>query len=506
MRKICLAVLIVISFLPKAKGQTSIKVVEDYHKDKIAFFEDWWQNPAMRFAFPIQQFTDVSLNYRQENNEAFATQKGADLNVFTFRANSFFRDTTQLYYGKAMYSKWNVEGYNWNTIADVDLLQPYIVADTIGGKMYNEKYIFAGGYARRFSKFSLGALASFRAMTSYKKKDPRPENTVSDLHLNLGAAWEMSNTYSLGVTFLFKKYTQDNKISIFKDGSGTMLYYLRGLGIADEHFSTVITYNSSPSNKYKLNDYGILLSLFPTEESACLAMLSYEKKDLGFLYQKGTIWQDISDLQTNLAKGSFGYRFQVNDVGFLTKIYGQYGNQIGTEYIYKMNGLLLSTAEKYKNTNYLGGFEVLGTYAWKNVNSLTKLNVAYSSQEERYGNAKKITSSAKDVGNITLNLQENLLWNFEKSAFLAKVALGYRHNLNKDLRAGTLTADGARANLIQPNYLFEISDYFAGQLTLRYDYQLNEKFRIYGKGMCYYANYDDLGNRQYFQIAIGVSF
>lgn len=506
MRKIFLALIIGCSLLQIAKGQTSAKVVEDYHKEKIHFFADWWQNPAMRFAYPVQQFTDVSLNYQQKDNEAFAIQKGSDLNAFTFRANSFFRDTTQLYYGKAAYNKWNIEGYKWNTVADVDLLQPYIVADTIGGKMYNEQYAFAGGYARRFSKISVGAFASYRAMTAYKKKDPRPKSTVSHLKVNLGGTWAMSAKYTLGTSLLFNKYTQDHHISIFKDGSGAMLYYLRGLGIADERFSTGITDKSGSSNKYRQKGYGATVSLFPAKQRGFLGTLSVRTKDLELLKEKGPIMQKISTLQTNFVKGNLGYKFNIKTIGCIAKIYGHYGEQSGKEYIYRTNSTVLSIVEKYKSSNYIAGFEALGAYDWENVKSLTKLSVAYNSQEERYGNTKKLTSSTKDVGNFSINLQENLLWHFEKSTFFTKVGLGYRHNLNKNLRTGTLTADRAKATLVLPDYLFETNSCLAGQLSLRYDYQLNETFCIYGKGLYNYANYEDLGSRQHYQITVGLAF
>ncbi len=506
MRNLFPIVLICLGFSFMVRGQETKKPVEDHHREEIAFFTDWWQNPAMRFSYPLQQFTDVSVSFLQKDNEAFATQKGSDVNKFKFRANSFSKDTTQLYYGKAIYGKWNDGGYKWNTVADVGTLQPYIIADTIGGKMYNEKYFFSGGYAKRFSKISLGAFTSYRAMTAYKKKDPRPNNTVSDLNVRLGSAWEMSTKYTLGLDIHFNKYQQDQHIAVYRDGGGAMLYYLRGLGVADERFSTVITDNSSSSNKYKQNNYGATLSLFPKRQKGFLSTVSFSKIDLELFKYLGKILLNISDLKTNLTKASLGYKFNVKNVGCLLKVYGQYREQKGKEYIYRQNSTLLSTAEKYKNTVYVGGMEALGSYQWKNTNSLTRLNIAYSDQEERYTGLRSITSSAKDVGNITIRLQENLLWDLGKNSLLTKFGVGYRHNLEKDLKTGSLTAERARETLVVPDYLFETSDFVSGQFTLRYDYQLTHKYGVYGKGIYQYAKYQELGNRQQYQIAVGLAF
>ncbi len=506
MRNLSLILQICLSFLFTVKAQESKRIVEDFHEEEITFLSDWWKNPAMRFAYPLQQFTDVSVNFLKKDAKAFAIQEGADTHKFEFRSNSFFKDTKQLYYGSANYSKWNIEGYKWNTIADINLLQPYIIADTIGGKMYNEQYFFSGGYARRFSRIGVGAFASYRAKTAYKKIDPRPNNTVSDLKVRLGTAWKMSSNYTLGGAIDFNKYQQDQSMSVYKDGGGAKIYYLRGLGVADERFSTVITDRSGVGNKYKQNDYGLTLSFFPSQQRGFLSMISFSNANLELLKQRGRTQMSVNELKTNLAKTSLGYKFTMKEVGCLVKLYGQYREQKGKEFIYKQNLTLLTTTEKYKNTEYRAGVEALGRYQWKNISSLTTLNIAYCNQEERYAGVRNSTSNAKNVGNIVLKLQENLLWSFEKSTLLTKFGIGYRHNLRKDLKTGTLTADRARETLVMPDYLFDTSNYILGNFTLRYDYKLTEKYAIYGKGICQYANYQDLGNRQHYQFSVGLAF
>lgn len=488
------------------KGQQVQPVVEDFHKEKIGFFADWWQNPAMRFYFPIEQFTDVSVNFSEKDHKAFATQEGADSNGFLFRANSFFKDRKQLYYGKATYSKINKENYKWNTVADVNLLQPYIVADTTGGKMYAEHYFFAGGYARRFAKINIGAFASYRAATAYKKKDPRPNNTVSDLRFNLGTAWTMSSKYTLGFDFDLNKYQQDQGIKIYQEGGGAALFYLRGLGVADERFSTVITDKSGVGNKYKKHTYGLNLTLFPVARNGFLVTFSGIKEHLRLLKYRGSLLQDVSALKTQELKSAVGYKFRVKNADWLVKAYGQYKEQKGKEYIYRQNGTLLSTTEKYKKENYVGGLESLLTYKWESIYTITQFEVSYTNTKEQYAGLKEITSSIKKKADMTFNLQENLLWNFEKSSLLVKIGTSYRHSLSKTLKTGILTAKGAKETLLTPDYLFETSNYIAGQLGLRYDYKLTEKYSIYGKTVCQYARYKEIGNRKEYKLSIGMAF
>lgn len=495
---LCLSVVI--------KGQDKQVVVEDFHQEKIDFFADWWQNPAMRFHFPIQKFTDVSLNFSEQDHTAFATQEGSGSNGFLFRANSFFRDTLQSYYGKAWYRKENKEGCRWNTVVDVNRLQPYIIADTLTNKVYAEHYFFSGGYARRFSQIALGAFASYRATTAYKKRDPRPNSTVSDLKVKLGATWRMSAKYSLGFHLDMNKYKQDQSMSIYKEGGSAPLYYLRGLGVADERFSTVITDRSGVANKYKQYIYGVNLTLFPSKQFGFLGTFSSDRGQLNLLKHQGAILLDISSLYSQQFKSSVGYKFRFRNVGYLVKAYGQFQALKGKEYIYRQNMTLLSIAEKYKKTVYTTGGEVLVSYKKGKRNSLTKLNVFYLNTEEQYAGLRATTSNAKKLQSITADLQENLFWKFEKSSLLMKLCLSYRHNLSKDLKTGSLTAERAKETLVLPDYFFETADYLSGQFSIRYDYKLATKYSVYGKVTSGYAKYKNIGNRKFYKLAIGLAF
>lgn len=68
---------------------------------------------------------------------------------------------------------------SWNSSSDYDLLNPYILADTLGGDTHCERYGFQGGYAVSKGKFQLGIEAIFRAEHEYRNVDPRMRGIVT---------------------------------------------------------------------------------------------------------------------------------------------------------------------------------------------------------------------------------------------------------------------------------------------------------------------------------------
>ena len=50
-------------------------------------------------------------------------------------------------WGNTSYNNGLKNNIKWSSTSDFLLLYPYVMADTIGGNLYNERYIFSGGCA-----------------------------------------------------------------------------------------------------------------------------------------------------------------------------------------------------------------------------------------------------------------------------------------------------------------------------------------------------------------------
>lgn len=503
MYKKLLSVLLCLSLLTIVKGQAK-RIVEDYYKEEINFFSEWWHNPAMRFASPHHQFTDVSFNYSQEDNEAFAVQKGSEISTFKFRANSFFRDANKLYYGKAAYNKWDIEGSKWNSSSDIDLIYPYIVADDARVKVANEQYSLAGGYAQRFGKINLGASASYRAMTAYKRKDPRPKNTIYDLSFRLGGTYQLSNKYLLGSSLYFNKYQQRQSIRVYAKANEPNLYYLRGIGITFDGFDITVKNGSVFGNEYIQNTYAVRLSLLPLDKKGVFATTYFSKKQLNLCESEEPL-REIITMNINTATANLGYGNKTLNMEYFVKLYGKYKQAKSKEYTYQVK-ILSQVLEKYTNMNYVAGLEALATYHLGNTKSLSNFDISYNRNNERYIDAQQRYCASKEINNLKGNIQQSFLWNFKKSSFLTKIGASYRHNLKKKLKTSDLTHSDIRETLVEPDFRFYTTNAIGGKLTLRYDYQLHKEFSIYGKTKYRYANYKNIGNRQYGEVTLGLTF
>lgn len=490
------------------KGQDLQAAVEDYHTEEILFFTDIWHNPTMRFSYPLQQTTDVSLTMGNTKNDAQAVQLGSKSNQFRFRANSFFRDKEKqyLYYGKATYSKGKEKDFRWNTLTDVALLQPYIVADTIGGEMDKEQYFFSGGYAKKLGKITLGGFGSYRAETAYKTLDPRPNNTVSDMNITLGSSIAITTNYQLGWDISYNRYQQNQNLGIYKDGGGAAIFFLRGFGVADEYFTGKITDKSSVANKYKIDSYRTGLSLYPQRNKGWFAAVSYQLFDFRLL-SVDKQYNDVSTFDSYSGKLQIGYKFQVKDRNWAAKGIGLYQQKDGTEYSYNFNNELLNTAPKYKEEKQVAEVEAMGEVVkTEKLKSYFLLGINYERKDISYMGIGRKAVNSEEYSNVTSSVAKIFQWSFPKSFFLVKLNAAYRFNVDEKLQAGTLVAKTAMETLVVPDHKFYTADCLRGSLLLRYDYSLKNAYRIYAKGEFNYTNYSSIGKNTALFFSLGLAF
>ncbi|WP_133249963.1 DUF6850 family outer membrane beta-barrel protein [Marinifilum breve] len=479
----------------------------EFQKDQIGLFSSWWNNPAMRFHYPLEELTEVSLSQSAYDNNVYNVQKGDKGNNFEFLANSFTKKQNKLFYGGASYNNGVQKNVNWNTLTDIDRLYPYIVADTIPDKMRKEQYYFSGGYAQKMNESVLGIFASYTASTSYDRRDPRPYNKVFDLQLATGISRKLLPDYNFGLNVFFDRYQQDQKLSLFKDNGSASVFYLRGLGVADATYSTVITKtNGGADNTYKQNCYGVNLSMLPLNKKRLFVSLSASINNLELTSGNN---QTVSEYDKKLGKLEFAYKISK---GYNIKLLGELSKGDGTEFNYDISKkYLLNKAKKFTNITQ---FLQLAFAGEMNLGSKTKANFIlssdYHSLEEKYLKIGNASINNKNIKNLSIGFLANVLRQYEQSSLLFKLETNYRNNLSKELNAGRLAADKAIEQLVMPNYTFQSSNRLFTNLLIRYDYFINEKYALYLKGNFAYSKFNQIDtgendNRAY-SIAIGLSF
>jgi len=141
----------------------------------IGFFSGAWKNPALMKQYPYTSYTELSASHHTtQAEELYLVQDGDQSKLKRFLVHSYIKDLNKYYYGKASYSKGLKANQNWISSSDYALIQPYFVADTIGGDLHTEQYLFSGGYAYSSGKTTIGIHGKYTADTQFRKRDPRP--------------------------------------------------------------------------------------------------------------------------------------------------------------------------------------------------------------------------------------------------------------------------------------------------------------------------------------------
>ncbi len=193
---------------------------------------------AMRFApsygllSPYASFSSASasFDFRQES-KALVPEEGDGLSRGRFDAETFLRmKGGSAVSGAVGYRRAVKRNVMLNETADFELLQPYVLVDTVGGNLQNEVYAFRGEWMHRNGNLLYSLGGSYKAVHEYRTFDPRPRNISSDF--NAGA--------SLGVVFdggsliahaSYRRYNQDQNVTFVSNkGANTTLFHATGLG------------------------------------------------------------------------------------------------------------------------------------------------------------------------------------------------------------------------------------------------------------------------------------
>lgn len=257
-RHIILFLLLIIS-QHGVKAQTDTVLVE-HHSVWNTLLEDTWHNPALHGQAFSTSLTQVMLtaDYRHQT-DAFVVQKGTGHVFYDLSADAFLRlsDNTAVW-GRAQYLTGKCWNICWNSVSDYDLLEPYILADTLGGDTERERYVFEGGYATSLGKWNLGGELLFRADHEYRTTDPRMRSIVTDLTIRAGAAYDAYG-YHWALDGEANVYKQTNNVSFYRETGVIPEYQMTGLGAVNIRFSGEV-------NNMYFNGGGTAVSLSATPD------------------------------------------------------------------------------------------------------------------------------------------------------------------------------------------------------------------------------------------------
>lgn len=201
-------------------------------------------------------------------------------------------------FGEASYSWQDSKQTRYVDNADYRMTAPYWTVDTIGGDMRREIYAFRGGYRMLKNHVLWHAALQFRAEQSYRMRDPRAKNKVSDLRVEASIGYQWKN-YGLLVAGYGGRYKQNNEIRFYSELGETTIYHMANDTEPYARFSS-----NNKVSYYSGYRAGVGLQLLPT--TGFMAGVQYDwfkfTKELTINTQV-----PIVRLQTHTVSAQFGY-------------------------------------------------------------------------------------------------------------------------------------------------------------------------------------------------------
>lgn len=194
--------------------------------------------------------------------------EGSQTGGFAVKARSVYDfNATSRVFGEASYQWQDNKQTRGVDNADYRLTAPYWTTDTLGGDLRRETYAFYGGYRMLKNHLLWHAALSFRAEQSYRMRDPRAKNKVSDLRIEASVGYQWSQ-YALSLLAYGGRYKQNNEIRFYSELGETTIFHMANDTAAYARFS-----GNNKIAYYSGSRAGVSLSLLPT--TGWMAALQY---------------------------------------------------------------------------------------------------------------------------------------------------------------------------------------------------------------------------------------
>ncbi len=222
-------------------------------------------NPAVQSDRYATGLSQIQVYWQRTGlDKPIVLQEGSGRTIYGAEASTFMplgkRNTI---WGAASYQAGKKNDIRWCETSDYALLYPYVLADTLGGEMQNERYAFNGGCATRLGQFVIGEELDFRAEHEYRSTDPRPRGIVTDMTLRLGVAYVLPE-YTVGVAVGGRFYKQTNDVDFYKESGVIAEYQMTGLGSDYKRFR-----GANRDAYYKSTGWIASVNLMPKGKQGC---------------------------------------------------------------------------------------------------------------------------------------------------------------------------------------------------------------------------------------------
>jgi len=455
-------------------------------------------NPVIKILQQDTTFTEVSIEGIYSRNSCnILVQDGNGFMDFKIGAKSDYNLSHQAkIWGEAFYTKGVKKQVVWNEVADYLLLYPYLTADSIGGDIQRETYYFKGGYKGEHKRILWGAELSYRALQEYRNIDPRPKNTVADLHLNVTLGWLVNTQYVLSISTTGQRYKQVNTIAYYSELGQSTTYHLTGLGTTYARFS-----GTNNNVYYTGSGGGTTIDFLTRKSTGFIGSIRYQH----FSFDK--VLLDLNNLKMN-ALSENRVDIRAGYMGTNWNIYTELiqKKRMSKEFLYgdAANNTypLIANANMYISNNKVA--DLIGNYQW-NMKSggifNIKPTIGYDWLICTYQDPKRIL----ETHHLKSGLSINTIIPLKKHVFTLQNQILYTHCLgSKKEFSDFSTNESTYAITMQTTELLQ-SSYINTMIDIRLDFDSGSKINWFLSSNLQY-NYYTLKAHQYMITAkIGIT-
>lgn len=287
-------------------------------------------NPAMQ-SFHYQHSLNtlnVGYDYRHATTPERWEEGDGHSRVFA-DVDAYLHKGKATLWGNAYYVNGSTRNVRYNETTDFDLLYPYLMADTVGGKTQQEFYHFMGGFSYPLDKkWTIGAEGEYTARMEYRTRDPRPKNLTGDLRAKVGISYLLGGLHSIGAAVTARKYKQTNELKLYNEVSVPTIYHLTGLGNDYYRFRGVNT-----STYYKGYGVGGMLTYSQKDQRGWFAQAEYEYTNIDKIIS--TLNElPMATLESDRFHGTVGYLMNDGHQYYGANLDGEIYRKFGTENIF----------------------------------------------------------------------------------------------------------------------------------------------------------------------------
>ena len=419
------------------------------------------QNPALHGIAYRTTFSQLYLQADwQHQSLAFIPEKGDGYLLPAAHVDTYLRlNDHSTAWGHASYMNGQQRHIRWNSTSDYDLLEPYILADTVGGDTQHERYVFEGGYALHMDSWLIGAEMLFRADHEYRDIDPRMRGIANELILRLGASRQWCH-YHWAFGFEGSVYKQRNTVEFYRELGVVPEYQMTGLGTDYARFS-----GDKRALQYNGGGIRLLFDVTPQQKDDFFAHLALGESRYHRMVTENYILP-LTDLYTHSIEGRAGLMGPLSVYADIS-----YTKRSGDEHIIGTSATTsfpdLGVLTMYKNHRVNTSLTTI--YAATHWQIETR--VGYQSDRQTYAYPERCMNSTHAFAELT-----GMTFHKPTNQMLLTCVLtvAHRHGLSSDLTMPFANMSSAFIEKARHTYAFAKADYTDLLAHLRCDYQLKD--------------------------------